>query len=276
MIFHVSEIPLAMRKIISLAQPTDPLSKKMLPAIDVAIPCHIKDFHNLHLVIQGAKKNIRNPINNIKLVTPGYLAAELKAKFPDCSVLTDESVLGPDIRAVINNFVPTERRSWISQQVIKFRVVIDSDTTATLILDADTIMLNPKVWLDHKNSQILCISDEYHLPYKNHQRRMWGGRNYPLSFVTHHQLMKREVLKEIFGRDGEGLISWIRLADYSEYSPISEYDTYGEWIVLHDPSRVVFSKWNNYREKINSKNIDYTQIKNQYFKYSSVSFHSYL
>lgn len=275
-ILHVKVIPLRIRRIISLAQLTDPLVDNSLPSIDVAIPCHEKDFKNLHLVIEGAKSSVKNPIDQIKLITPGYLAADLQSMFPECNVLTDETVLGPDLLMLITNSVPKETRGWIFQQAIKLRVVIQSTSVATLILDADTILLRPRVYLDKNCVQILSIADEYHLPYKNHQRRFFMGKSHQLSFVTHHQLMKRENVIEIFGPDGSGILRWLDLADYSEGSALSEYDTYGEWVLTHKGSSVRFSKWNNTPIKIDPNKVSYGELSDRYPLYCSISNHSYL
>jgi hypothetical protein len=222
----LQKIPYALRQIISLAQPSDPLRGTILPTIDIVIPCHIKDFENLPLVIQGAKAGVINPIGEIKLITPEYLAMELQIRFPDCLVSTDESVLGADLVKAINEFVPKEGRGWVIQQVIKFRMAIMSEQVATLILDADTVLLSPKIWLNSEGTQILCIANEYHLPYKNHIHKVFGGQTHLLSFVTHHQLMQRDSVREIFGQNGEGLIDWVKAADFNESFPISEYETY--------------------------------------------------
>jgi hypothetical protein len=83
-LIKIQKIPYALRQIISLAQPSDPLRGTILPTIDIVIPCHIKDFENLPLVIQGAKAGVSNPIGEIKLITPEYLSIELQIRFPDC------------------------------------------------------------------------------------------------------------------------------------------------------------------------------------------------
>jgi len=146
-IMHLQKLPYSLRQIISLAQPSNPLRDGVLPTIDIAIPCHINDFDNLPLVIQGARVSVRNPIGNIRLITPEYLSMELQTRFLDCIVSTDESVLSADLVQAINELVPKERRGWIIQQIIKFQMVIMSDQVATLILDADTILLSPKISL---------------------------------------------------------------------------------------------------------------------------------
>ncbi len=275
-ILKLQKLPHSLRHIISLAPPSNPLGGTNLPTIDIAIPCHTKDFDNLPLIIQGAKASVSNPIGKIILITPQYLSIELQSRFPDCIVSTDESVLGPNLAEIINELVPKERTGWIIQQVIKFRMAISSEQVATLILDADTVLLSPRIWLDSEGIQVICIADEYHLPYKKHIRRVFGGQTQLLSFVTHHQLMQKDFVGEIFGQDGEGLIEWIKLADFNESSSICEYETYGEWMVKHKPNQIVFAKWNNVAAKLNSGNSSYAEIVEAYSKYSSVSNHSYL
>jgi hypothetical protein len=277
-ILKVQEIPLFLRQFISLAQPSDPLKDENLPTIDIAIPCHGRDFVNLPLVIEGARKSTKNPIGKLHLITPSLFATELQSKFPDCLVSTDEDVLGEDLIKAITDLAPNERRGWFMQQAIKLRISMLSAEVATLIVDADTILLRPKVWLDSKGRQILSISNEYHHPYKEHLRRMFGWKSYLLSFVTHHQLMKKESLIEIFGQDGEDITKWLKLADFSESSAICEYETYGEFMMKCKSDEIMFSKWNNISEKIffENGNLDYAKVKARYSKYGSISNHHYL
>ena len=275
-LIKLQKIPYALRQIISLAQPSDPLRGNILPTIDIAIPCHMKDFDNLPLVIQGAKACVRNPVGTVKLITPESSSLELQTKFPDCLVITDESVLGAEIVEVINELVPKERIGWMIQQIIKFRMAATSDQVATLIVDADTVLLSPKIWLNSEGTQILCIANEYHIPYKEHIRKVFGGQTHLLSFTTHYQLMQRDFVREIFGQNGEDLIAWMKAADFSESSPTSDYETYGEWMVMKNPNQVVFAKWNNVSSKRNSDNASYVEIVDDYSKYGSVSNHSYL
>jgi hypothetical protein len=266
-------LPSRIQSLISLAQPGDPLKNEDLPTIDIAIPCHKKDFDNLHLVIQGAIANIKNPIGKMVLITPEQFSPELETMFPYCKVLTDESLLSEDIFKVINGSVPQKRRGWIVQQVIKFQIAIQSDEVATLILDSDTILLKPRTWLNREGIQILCVADNYHLPYKVHQRKVFGWQNSILSFVTHHQLMKRDSLRGIFGQNGESLLQWINLADFSEFSAISEYDTYGEWMLSNKPHEVALAKWNNTPLRIDPNKTSYVEIKNTFGHYHSISNH---
>ena len=273
---RIQILPTRLRQIISLVQPSDPLRDGPFPTIDVAIPCVSKDFHNLPFVIQGLRANVKNPIGKIILITPANFCGELQFKFPDCLVTTDEKVLGADLISAINEFLPEEIRGWVTQQVIKFQVALLNNEIATLILDADTILLRPKNFLDINGKQILCIAEEFYLPYKDHQSRVFRGQRQLLSFVTHYQLMQSDLVREIFGSNGEGLIEWLRLADYSILYPLSEYDTYGEWILRNKPNQVAFAKWSNTPVELNLRNTSYEIIAREYSKYDSISNHTYL
>jgi hypothetical protein len=275
-LINLQKLPYRLREAISLTLPGNPLENVTLPTIDIGIVCHQKDFSNLHLVIEGARRNVTNPIGKVVLVTPEHLSTELQSQFPDCLVLTDESVLGIDLMGLIGELVPQKRRGWIVQQVIKFRLALMSNEVASLILDADTILLQPRIWLDRNENQILCVSDSWHLPMKKHQRKMLGGQNYLLMFVTHHQLMKRDSVRAIFGASGDGLFKWLKLGDYTDESAISEYDTYGEWMVANRPEQIKFAKWNNFSMKLSPDKTSMEQILCKNSQYHSISNHSYL
>jgi hypothetical protein len=272
----IRKIPFKLRRIISLSFPTNPLSSQNMPTIDIAIPVGEKDLETIWLTINGAKKNVQNPIGKIYLVTPSRFVTQLQFRFPDCVVSSDESILGPVIIDKVKTLVPERRRGWIIQQLIKLRIAITSSQIATLILDADTILLKPRVWLDSKGVQIICIGTDFHSPYKNHQRKMFGSGQL-LGFVTHHQLMKKKILLEIFGDTDEGLIKWLSFADFNNISAISEYDTYGEYLVSTRPLEFIFTKWNNHEVKINLyPEIDFKDIEEDFSQYCSISSHWHL
>ena len=88
--------------------------------------------------------------------------------------------------------------------------------------------------------------------------------------------MQRVAVREIFGQNGEGLIEWVKAADFNESSSISEYETYGEWMVKRKPNQIAYAKWNNVSVKLNPNNTSYVELVNKYSKYDSVSNHSYL
>jgi hypothetical protein len=88
--------------------------------------------------------------------------------------------------------------------------------------------------------------------------------------------MKRAAVREIFGPDNQGLFRWLKLGDYVEGAAISEYDTYGEWLISNKPDEIEFAKWNNFAAKLNPIGTSYSEVAHKYWQYHSISNHSYL
>jgi hypothetical protein len=270
-------IPAGLRKVLSLAQPVDPLKEGSIPAIDIVIPCHHKNFDLLYLTIEAARKCVLNPIGEVKLIANPDFVIELQERFPDCRILPETDFLTTEIMEKIENSVPLERRGWVIQQVVKFNASLVGSEQASLVLDADTILIRPRVWLDSREVQILCISEEYHMPYFDHYELVFGDALFPWSFVTHHQLMQKNVLKSMFGEDMNSLIPWLDKADFTSSSALSEYHTYGHWLTSNRPELVSYAKWNNTAEKIDLACVSgYSDFSLDHSKHFSVSCHSYL
>jgi FkbM family methyltransferase len=270
-------LPHRVRTLLSLAQPIAPLKVLGAPVIDVVIPCHSKDFATLELTIESARTCVLNPIGDVKLITNSNMVDVLSKKFPDCLVFSDEYFLSPEMLQKVSNQVLQDRQGWVFQQLIKFAACLQSDKEACLVLDADTILIQPRVWLDSAGVQILSISEEYHTPYVRHYSSTFGRGVCPWSFVTHHQLMQRDVLRSMFDGLSDGLLSWLNTADFNELSAISEYHSYGQWIVSNRKELVRFVKWNNVIRRFDSiSELSYGEVSENFSKYCSVSAHSYL
>ena len=266
-----------MRNLLTLVYPSDPLKFSNLPMIDVVIPCSIQDMNLLHLTIKGVRYSVRNPIGKIYIISPEKFCYGLKNQFPDCQVLSDSEILPYQLVSLIEELVPEKRRGWVKQQCIKFLMVNRSEQIASLVVDADTVLIKPRVWISSQLIQTLSISTDFHAPYKNHQKKFLTNRNLFFGFVTNYQLMQKSLVKQIFGVDLKLLSNWIKMADFKEHSPLSEYDTYGEFLVRQKPKSFVFAKWNNIESRINPyTDGDFEEILKQYNKYCSISSHWHL
>jgi FkbM family methyltransferase len=276
-LFEKKRLNFRLRELVSLSQPSEPLKNSSALPIELVIPCHSKDIENLPRVISFAQNSIKNPITAIKLICPASLKNEITLLHPECEVYSDDELLSPEIVKVISNGVPLNRQGWVRQQVIKFAAVIRSSTAASLILDADTLLLKKRNWIDSNAVQLLAIASEFHEPYKHHYKNFFGGPTLPISFVTHHQLMQKAFVQEMFGVDGIRLADWIKAADFSQASALSEYDTYGEWALANKSNRVRYTKWNNLpvrRDEI--RGLTNSEIQAKFNLLGSISVHSYL
>ena len=277
--------PYRIRQLVSTLQPIDPVvPESEVPAIEVIIPVHPKDDRNLPLVLQGVREGSVNPIGQVFLVTPDSEKQALQIRFPQCSVLGDREVLGDSLWNLVQNRVPHWRRSWIIQQIAKLLLSRASTARGCLVLDADTVLLRPRTWVNCDGVQLLSIANEYHWPYQDHVMKMWSDVR-PVarfSFVTHHQLMQPVHVRKMFASE-KSLAKWVALADWNDGSPVSEYQSYGAWIASKYPHLVRTARWAN-RALVPASldglhepsGVTIGRLRNQWPYAYSVSFHSYL
>ena len=248
-----------LRSLASVSQPIDPLVRsRSLPEISVVIPFVEKDLATLEMAVLAAGQTIRNPVSEIVIATPRApegegpafekaesfaLLAGVIDRHPEVSLAFDEDIVGETFLSLLQeNGLSLD--GWSKQQILKFKAVLGAKSAATLVLDSDTVLLTEKTWFSKDEKQILQFSEEFHRPYRNLMKD-WIGLvpSLPVSFVTHHQLMQKEFVSEIFSGD-EAFLSWCRLAK-TPGNKMSEYETYGHYVVENHPTRVEFASWSN-------------------------------
>jgi hypothetical protein len=261
-------VPLALRKVYEMTRPVHPLGGRRdgLPSILVLIPCTAKDLATVRPSLAASRSAVLNPITGLILVSPRRdLENMADLVGDDVSIRADEDVLHPRVISAIDELVPAERRGWVIQQVVKLTVVASASVEGVLVVDSDTVLLEPRVWLAGSR-QLLPVVHEFHAPYMVHAKRCLGelGGAEGVSWVSHHQLMQprvvRRMLTQILCRLGDvderpadadsvdvgrALELWIRSADFSEHSALSEYHTYGAFLRHTEPSNAIPARWGN-------------------------------
>ncbi|MEI2643025.1 MAG: FkbM family methyltransferase [Candidatus Nanopelagicales bacterium] len=240
-------LPLRLRQVTETLQPNDPLaSSQDLPEIDVIIPCHRKDLPVLSACVSGALTGSANPIRDVQLLVEDAEVQLFSDSFPGCSVIPESQLLTPALVEALKSYVPPSRINWVKQQLLKFRGAMFASSEASLVVDADTVLLTQRVWLDSQERQILCLVREFHAPYNDQAVRMWGPSTAaPVSFVAHHQLMQKSLLRQMFGVDDLGLARWMSLGGTGSAANVSEYHSYGAWVSTHHPHRALWAQWRN-------------------------------
>lgn len=258
------------RLLLDLCQPADPLRRSSdIPSIAIVIPFVRKDLEVLPEAVAAALSNSVNPIAVVTLVTPRRTLVEGKIGVVDIErsvraaigpesksvpvvVLHDEDVLGDELLAQISALSLSPRyRGWCTQQLVKVLAVMQAEPGAALVLDSDTILQYPRVWLGPNGEQALCIGQECRSVPFSHSSAFLGITRRPrLSFVTHHQLMQRDVLEQIFPDGRTSVADWLayadpRESDYSVGLKLNDYETYGAFIAERHPGRVRFASWGN-------------------------------
>jgi len=249
----------ALRAFLQALLPIDPLvNLEELPSVDVVIPFVEKDIAVLPYCVASVLKMVRNPISRVSLVTP----ADMTFKKPALTKIQSQEILDeilretPNIEVVfdheiIDNYSLSALKSsgakgWDIQQILKFGAVLRSTSNATLIVDADTVLLSPKNWLSSDGTQLLQVANEFEDRYMGLIAKYFAvDKTLPLSFVTHHQLMQRDVVQEMFPHGIKSLLAWWETCLSTPGSYLSEYEAYGTYVFEKYPQRAVLGTWSN-------------------------------
>jgi Family of unknown function (DUF6492) len=212
--------------------------------VDVVIPAHPKDFPLLRHCVRGVLRNIV-PLRQVIIVSSDrYTARDHRVKW----VPEPESGQGglPSLREIESDwasrsFEATPRAAWIYQQLLKLGAgtYIESLSNRYLVVDADVIFLRRVSFAEEEGRFPYSRAKEYNPPYHDAYRRLTGEEPASReSFVAHHMLFEGELLSEFFSSieevSGEPWYwAYVHAADPSQYSAISEYETYGLWMLSH-------------------------------------------
>jgi len=284
-------VPYTLRRFFDIFLANDPLNTDLgpHPHISILIPCHSKDVKILPLCLLGAIESVENPISEIVLITNTDFISNnfwhsalsvLEEKNIKYRVVHQDEIIPRNIQDSLKEFYPNSRFGWFLQQVLKLKWVMDSSSTYTLVIDSDTILLKKKLWINSTDMQILEIAGEYQSPYMKHLDAFMPGRKFsPFSYVTHHQLINRNYLYEIFPGGLSDILAWIRPSHDPETSTPSEYQLYGEWVVGKHKKRFRFAKWGNTHLHIDMKilegktSVSYDYLRNSWPESCSISYH---
>jgi hypothetical protein len=253
--------------------------------IDVVIPCTLKDLNTLDLCIHGIRSNGKN-IGRIIVVSSEKLTDSAEW-FPECAFpfsMTDVAFCILQDPVAARNYLEAKntRIGWIFQQLLKFYApfVIPDISSNVLILDADTIFLNPVEFADEFGYPYFNVASEYHLPYFYHMDRLLKGlcKQYPdYSGITHHMLFQRPILDDLFElvEENHQLPMWEALCKCIDKSHLwgsclSEYEIYFNFTLTRtEQSSIRKLEWTN--------SSDLSKIETYKKKgYHYVSFHDYM
>lgn len=229
--------------------------------IDVIIPSTAKDQQTLDLCIDGVRKycaNVRRiiVISKKKMTDQAEWFDERKYPFNKQQVALQ---LNQGNKPDAKNFLkPPSRVGWYFQQLLKLyaHYVIPDLSSNVLVVDSDTIFLNPVEFTDANGEALYNPGLEYYLPYYAHAARFLPeiGRVYPeYSGISHHMLFQKAVLDDLFARveAHQRKPLWqafCRCVARSELnlSGASEYEIYFNFVFSQtDRVHLRFLKWKN-------------------------------
>jgi hypothetical protein len=263
------------------------------PKIDLFFACAGKDLQTLSLAIESAAQRVQNPVESINVVVPDpeqevastLLATELSTDtYGRLSLSVDSQWIGEKtlrkIKAVFG-----VRFGWILQQLITTNFVLNSDANGVLVVNSDTILLTPMLFLDSRGSQILLRSSEFNPPYYKFLSSLDSSVEFPATHVTHHMMMQPQLMREIFDHLGfqsiDDLASTaLEFAEVQEQREFClEFELYAQFVKKLFPDRVIEAKFANISVARSGdlpflrREVDKIAKIN---KFNSVSFHDYL
>lgn len=254
--------------------------------IDVVIVCHPKDKVTLDDCIDGIKENC-NKVRRVIVVSSEKLTDKAEW-FDEHQFPFDKKKIALTIsrgdKARAEKFFHGKHRSpgWYFQQLLKLYspFMIPGISSNVLILDADTIFMNPVEFLNESFGGLFCYSssEEAKPAYFQHAARLIPGykKIYPKVYsVCHHMLFQKPVLEDLFRtveqyHEVPFWKAFCLCVDLRKNKGASEYEIYYNFALNHtDQVALRKLKWTN------SSDI---YLKNEFKAkgYHFVAFHTYL
>lgn len=240
--------------------------------IDVVIPVIEKDSETLLLTIESVRSNILQPIKHIYLVAPESKKLREIAEAQNCIFVLEDAVMPKFSKT-------TNRKGWLKQQYLKLNA--DSFVTCEhfLIIDADTILLRPQVFVKNNKDVLNILHDYWFIRKQMVQIALGFSKFHNLDFTSHHMLFcktklaaLKEHLQKIHGLPWQDALDSINIPEGS----FSEYELYGNFVAQHFADEVELVLGSNQLFPRNGiVNIDNVR---EYLacKYKSLTMHSFL
>lgn len=259
-----------------------------LPEIEVLIPAAAKDLEISKLTVMTVIATSTNPIVSITVVVPRRDVQAFKEIFSDLELSTlkivcEEEIVGTDLLATIKKEY-LGRAGWVLAEFIKYIFVSNSTASGVLIVDADTVLTEKRVWLSRELTQNIFPVFEYHEHYFDFLEFIGVplcGKEH--SYMSHYMLFQPDIYRDMLmhfrsSTPEETLQLLINFPSQNPHSPVCFcYEAYAHFAKYHYPERVIDSKWSNVqvpRNEFIKKQEKYLKAGNKYF--SSISTHTYL
>lgn len=248
--------------------------------IDVLIPVLERDLKVLKYCVANLRKYSLNPIQNIYLVAPDNLSIKKFAKSNACQYI-DERTVTKIIKSKINyKSHGFDRSGWLFQQILKLNWDNISKNNYCLIVDSDTILTSPHVFVQNGIIRFNC-SDEYHKAYFETFNKMLGYKaNYNLSFVSHYMLFERETTSMMKNEiENHSRLNWeeavLKYCNYDDISGFSEYETYANYMLKRHKKMMKINYWFNRSMSVDDLDANLILEIEQKHDNKSLSFHWY-
>ena len=264
-----------------------------VPEIELLVCSTSKDFWLLTDCITHAIKSSVNPISKVSVVVPSrdveVCLAEMTRLIEEIDIdfsVIDENSLIPDTARNVLFQKMGRSYGWALQQFLTVAFVCNSYSKGVLAVNSDTIILQPRLWLEKDGKQELLVSSEFHKPYYEVLEKLDPTlSNIEFSLICHQMLFQPDFFRQIFSElNVDSISQFIGLvlenADLAQRSPFCvEFELYGQKILRKYPKKVILNRFANISVNLNTEaHIRNSQIRDFILsgEYNSVSNHSWM
>ena len=264
-----------------------------VPEIELLVCSTAKDFWLLTDCLTYAIKSSVNPISRISVIVPSHdvdaCSTEIAELITDTDIdfdVIDENSLIPDSARSVLIDKMGQSYGWALQQFLTVAFVCNSSSKGVLAVNSDTVILQPRLWLETDGKQELLVSWEFHKPYYKVLKKLDPTlSNIEFSLICHQMLFQPEIFRQILSElNVDSISQFIGLvlenADLTQKSPFCvEFELYGQKILRKHPSKVTLNRFANLSVKLDTDvRMRHNQIREFIVsgEYNSVSNHSWM
>ena len=257
--------------------------------VEVYMLASEKDIECLDITLPFAYRSVAGlSISQLVLVVPDSIIEKVKHILAGVSlnfqVLPESSVVSYSNLSIIKSHFG-ERSGWVYQQALKLALLQNSPAQYALIVDSDTVLLNPREWVKADGSIALTPTEEFNDAYFLFLERLGSLSVSPqTSFIPHHMFYEvsafRKLTLQLNIENTFQVIEKIKEhSDVSNSSPFSlDYEMYAQWSLSKLDPRVRLIRWSNIsmsRSRLELFRRYPKFLRLSRFFYNSVSFHSW-
>lgn len=211
---------------------------------DIVIPVGPKDVGRVARVVEMAKKNAIAH-RNIYIVTRCVVPPELNSR------VIPETTFPFSVANIRKH--PTDRDGWYFQQLVKMYAgeYIPGILPQYLVLDSDTFIVRPTIFLDHRGRLLFDYGTEHHAPYFVHMKRLHPSLrkvHADKSGICHHMMFDKKLVREMMDmveQHHQNKLPFYRLfidlvpeENYTG-SGASEYEMFFNYMCIHHPEKMM-------------------------------------
>lgn len=264
-----------------------------VPEIELLVCSTAKDLWLLTDCLTHAIKSSINPISKVSVIVP---SRDVEACFTEIADLATNTDINFDVIDE-NSLIPDLARSeliqkmgqsygWALQQFLTVAFVCNSSSKGVLAVNSDTVILQPRLWLEADGKQELLVSWEYHKPYYKVLKKLDSSlSNIEFSLICHQMLFQPNYFRRILSDlNVDSISQFIDLVlentDLTQKSPFCvEFELYGQKILRKHPTKVILNRFANISVNLDTDvRIRHHQIREFIVagEYNSVSNHSWM